>query len=131
MHAGWVASVNYIVRLRHVFFFYCKTYVPCHLLDKSVWTNRSNQEMFFLDSFSDFALDVVGFLAILGEGSIQANAHIISLSYMSYVPRLLPAPQALLPAQRSTTLRVRPASVTGVSSGNMISGVNHVADVLM
>lgn len=87
--------------------------------------------MFFLKKFSDFQLDVVGFLAVLGEGSVQANAHIISLSYWCYLPRLMPAPQVLLPAQREGSLRTKPGYVTGVFSGNMITGVNHIADVLV
>lgn len=87
--------------------------------------------MFFLNKFSSFEIDVVGFLAILGEGSISANAHIITFSKWCLVPRLLPAPQVLLPAQRSENLKVKEAYVTAVESGNTSACVNHVADVLV
>lgn len=87
--------------------------------------------MFFLDKFSDFQIDVVGFLAILGEGSISANAHIITFTKRCLVPRLLPAPQVLLPAQRPENLKVKEAYVTAVESGNISACINRVAHVLI
>ncbi|KAH0365135.1 hypothetical protein KCU65_g6301, partial [Aureobasidium melanogenum] len=87
--------------------------------------------MFFLDKFSKFQIDVVGFLAILGEGSISANAHIMTFTKWCMVPRLLPAPQVLLPAQRPENLKVKEAYVTAVESGNISACINHVAHVLI
>lgn len=87
--------------------------------------------MLFPSKFSDFEIDVVGFLAILGEGSIDANAHIITFTKWCMVPRLLPAPQVLLPAQRPDNLKVKEAHVTAVESGNISLCINHVAHVLI
>lgn len=87
--------------------------------------------MFFLDKFSKFQIDVVGFLAILGEGSISANVDIITFTKWCLVPRLLPAPQVLLPAQRPENLKVKEAYVTAVESGNISACINHVAHVLI
>ncbi|THW32981.1 hypothetical protein D6D21_10179 [Aureobasidium pullulans] len=87
--------------------------------------------MLFLNKFSDFEIDVVGFLAILGEGSIGANAHIITFTKWCLIPRLLPAPQVLLPAQRPENLKVKEAYVTAVESGNISACINHVAHVLI
>jgi hypothetical protein len=47
-------------------------------------------------NITNFRLDIVGFLAILGEGSVLANAQVATLSKMTFLPRLLPAPQALM-----------------------------------
>ncbi|KAL2357209.1 hypothetical protein BJ546DRAFT_1058815 [Cryomyces antarcticus] len=87
--------------------------------------------MRFLKSYSDTHLDTVAFLAILGEGSILANAQVASLSRLFYLPRLLPAPQALLRPSRPAILAPHIADVAGVQSGNHKRHVNHVAHVLI
>ncbi|CZT17175.1 uncharacterized protein RCC_03008 [Ramularia collo-cygni] len=81
--------------------------------------------------FDNFQLDIVGFLAVLGESSVTANAQVAALSRLFYLPRLLPAPQALLRTSRPTTLIPREAKVTGVHSGNVKDHVHHVANVLL
>lgn len=100
--------------------------------------------------FEDFQLDIVGFLAVLGESSVSlnirfsiqrhpltsrlqvtANAQVAALSRIFYLPRLLPAPQALLRTSRPTTLASTNAKVTGVYSGNVKDHVHHVANVLL
>lgn len=63
--------------------------------------------------------------------SISANAHIIIFTKCCFVPRLLPAPQVLLPAQRPENLKVKEAHVTAVESGNISLCINHVAHVLI
>jgi hypothetical protein len=82
-------------------------------------------------SIWNFQLDIVGFLAVLGEGSVTANAQVSALSRLFYLPRLLPAPQALLPPTRPTELPSTKAWVTGVSSGNKKEHVHHVANTLL
>jgi hypothetical protein len=52
--------------------------------------------MFFLKHFDDLRLDIVGIVAVLGEGSVTELARITSLSWHHILPRLMPAPQALL-----------------------------------
>jgi len=43
----------------------------------------SPSKFYFLPSFEDLQLGIVGFLAILGEGSVLANAQVSSLSSSS------------------------------------------------
>lgn len=81
--------------------------------------------------FSKFQLDIVGFLAVLGEGSVTANYQVSALSRLFYLPRLIPAPQALLPARRPTSLPSTTAWVTGVHSGNVKDHIHHVANILL
>lgn len=79
----------------------------------------------------NFQLDIVGFLAVLGEGSVLANSQVSALSPLFYLPRILPAPQALLPPNRPAKLPSTQASVTAVHSGNTKDHVHHVAHVLL
>jgi len=85
----------------------------------------------FLPSFKDLQLDIVGFLAILGEGSVLANSQVSSLSKLFYLPRLLPAPQALLRPNRPSKLEPFNGYVTGVYSGNDRDNVNHIGHVVL
>lgn len=78
-----------------------------------------------------FRLDVVGFLAVLGEGSMMANSQVSALSPLFYLPRIIPAPQALLSPTRPRSLPCSRASVTGVFSGNAKASISHVANVLL
>ena len=81
--------------------------------------------------FDSFQLDIVGFLAVLGEASVSANYQVSALSRLFYLPRLIPAPQALLPSRRPTELPTKVAWVTGVKSGNMKEHIHHVASILL
>ncbi|KAF2214846.1 hypothetical protein CERZMDRAFT_110414 [Cercospora zeae-maydis SCOH1-5] len=81
--------------------------------------------------FANFQLDIVGFLALLGEGAVLANAQVSALSRLFLLPRLLPAPQALIRTTRPTALPCTTASVAGVHSGNVKNHVYHVANVLL
>ena len=83
------------------------------------------------DNFQQFQLDIVGFLAILGEGSVLANAQVATLSKLIYLPRLLPAPHAFLRPSRPSKLAPIDADVAGVFSGNHKRYVNHIAHVLL
>jgi len=56
----------------------------------------SSSKFYFLPGFEGLQLGIVGFLTILGEGSVLANAQVSSLSKLFFLPRLLPAPQAFL-----------------------------------
>ncbi|KAI6803210.1 hypothetical protein KC363_g2098 [Hortaea werneckii] len=87
--------------------------------------------MLWPQTFDDFQLDIVGFLAILGEGSVAANAQVAALSRLFYLPRLIPAPQALLWPSRPSKLPPTTAVVTGVYSGNVKEHIHHLAHVLL
>ncbi|KAF2809051.1 uncharacterized protein BDZ99DRAFT_463877 [Mytilinidion resinicola] len=78
----------------------------------------------------NFQLDIVGFLAILGEGSVLANAQVSTLSKWIFLPRLLPAPQALLRPTRPSKLEPHPGRVTGVYSGNDRDSINHIGNIV-
>lgn len=72
-----------------------------------------------------------GFLAILGEGSLEPIAQVATLSYFIYLPRLIPAPQTFLKTQRPEKLETTSnAKVVGVHSGNASEDIHHVAHAL-
>lgn len=87
--------------------------------------------MLWVDKFDEFQLDIVGFLAILGEGSILSTAQISALSCLFYLPRLIPAPQALLRTARPSALPTEMATITAVHSGNIKEHIPQVAHVLL
>jgi len=80
---------------------------------------------------SQIQLDIVGFLAVLGEGSTLANAQVASLSRVTFLPRLLPAPQALLRPTRPNKLEPHLGSCTAVLAGNHRSYINHIGHVVV
>jgi hypothetical protein len=90
------------------------------------WNNVSKP----YGTFGNLQLDIVGFLAILGEGSVMASSQVATLSRMIYVPRLLPAPQALLRPNRPDKMEPVPGVATAVHSGNVRNYVNYVGHVL-
>ncbi|KAF2279978.1 uncharacterized protein EI97DRAFT_429731 [Westerdykella ornata] len=81
-------------------------------------------------SLQDLQLDIVGFLAILGEGSVLANAQVATLSRWQFLPRLIPAPQSLMRPTRPDVLEPSPGTVTGIFSGNVIDHINHIGNVV-
>ncbi|TID18749.1 Ribosome assembly protein [Venturia nashicola] len=80
--------------------------------------------------FSNLQLDIVGFLAILGEGSVLASSSVATLSKVIFLPRLLPAPQALLRPSRPDKLPSSKGWAIGVHSGNDRDYVNFVGHTL-
>ncbi|EXJ54597.1 hypothetical protein A1O7_09938 [Cladophialophora yegresii CBS 114405] len=91
--------------------------------------------MRFIDQYvsnnQGFQLDIVGFLAILGEGSVETIAQVATLSYLIYVPRLIPAPQIFIRPSRPEKLETTAnAKVIGVHSGNTGEDIHHVAHAL-
>jgi hypothetical protein len=76
-------------------------------------------------------LDIVGFLAILGEGSVLASSQVATLSRIVYLPRLVPAPQALLKPSRPSKLSPHDGYATSVWSGNLRDYINHVGGVMV
>lgn len=76
-------------------------------------------------------LDIVGFLAILGEGSVLSNAQVAALSPITYLPRLMPAPQALLRPSRPTKLSPHNGYTVAVSAGNNRNYINHIGHMLV
>lgn len=95
------------------------------------WPGKGWTMLWSNGGFDNFQLDIVGFLAVLGEGAVLANYQVSALSPLFFLPRIIPAPQALLPPTRPRDLPSVPASVTGVHSGNTKDRVYHVASILL
>lgn len=81
-------------------------------------------------SLNELQLDIVGFLAILGEGSVLANAQVSTLSKWIFLPRLIPAPQALMRPTRPFQLEPSRGHVTGIVSGNHRDHINHIGNIV-
>ncbi|KAI9797297.1 MAG: hypothetical protein M1835_001315 [Candelina submexicana] len=86
--------------------------------------------MWFLKVFDDLQLDIVGFLAILGEGSVARNAQVTTLSSFALIPRLSPAPQAFYLHERPSRLPMKQGTVIGVYSGNVRYELNFFSNLL-
>ncbi|KAK7520540.1 hypothetical protein IWZ03DRAFT_405153 [Phyllosticta citriasiana] len=84
-----------------------------------------------IQHFEDLDLDIVGILAILGEGSVLSNAQVSTLSNWIFLPRLLPAPHAMLRVSRPNRLEAVQGRVTGVVSGNDRNELNHIGDIVL
>ena len=61
---------------------------------------------------------------------MNANAQVSSLSFLALLPRLLPAPQALIRTSRPETLKPNAGKVVGARSGSTRDYVNHIAHLL-
>ena len=83
-----------------------------------------------IPTLSELQLDIVGFLAILGEGSVLANAQVLTLSRWIFLPRLIPAPQALMRPTRPLKLEPVPGSISGIHSGNYRDSINHIGNIV-
>ncbi|KAH7377804.1 hypothetical protein BKA66DRAFT_571833 [Pyrenochaeta sp. MPI-SDFR-AT-0127] len=91
------------------------------------WLQPEEDGTFNLNSLQ---LDIVGFLAILGEGSVLANAQVSTLSRWIFLPRLIPAPQALMRPTRPMVLEPVPGHVSGIFSGNYRDSINHIGNIV-
>ena len=51
-------------------------------------------------------LDIVSLLAVIGESSMESHSQALTSSWTCILPRIIPAPQALLKATRPSRLRM-------------------------
>jgi len=86
--------------------------------------------MFFLSAFSELQLDIVGIVAILGEASTLRVSQISALSWHHELPRLMPAPQALLKHSLEKRLPIEAGKVVGAYSGNVNLELNFFCQLL-
>ncbi|KAK3642186.1 hypothetical protein LTR56_001166 [Elasticomyces elasticus] len=90
-----------------------------------------NWRMHWLDGgLGNLQLDVVGFLAILGEDAVKRTSRLASLSKLFWLPRLLPAPHSLLYVERPERLDTVKAQVNSIHSGNHRDYLSHTAAAL-
>jgi hypothetical protein len=86
--------------------------------------------MHFFNNFSSLQLDIVGIVAILGEGSTSRNAQASGLSWFHILPRLYPAPQALMKHHQDRRLPTEPGIVVGALSGRVKNDLNFFTQML-
>lgn len=69
-------------------------------------------------------LDIVGIVAILGDASITRNAQASALGWHHILPRLMPAPQALLKHEQDKQLPTIPGMIASTESGHVVNEFN-------
>ncbi|KAK3995892.1 hypothetical protein QBC44DRAFT_305081 [Cladorrhinum sp. PSN332] len=74
--------------------------------------------------------DVITLLAIIGESAIQEHVQTITASTLCLLPRIIPAPQALLRPQRPPRLPEVDAKMVGVYSGVVLDTVGFFANII-
>lgn len=75
--------------------------------------------------------DIVSLVAVIGESTIEQHIQQINASALCWLPRLIPAPQALLKTERPTRLPpAKDTTITGVHSGTQLEELNYFANVI-
>lgn len=70
-------------------------------------------------------------LAVTGEGFVHEHAQAITSSPLCIVPRIMPAPQALMRPGRPVSLPSERARVTGVHSGVVLESLGFFANIVL
>ncbi|KAH6887552.1 hypothetical protein B0T10DRAFT_72807 [Thelonectria olida] len=84
----------------------------------------------FPDVKNNWSLDVVTLLAVIGESSMAEHSQTITASLLCLLPRLIPAPQALLKPSRPNRMPETLAKMTGVYSGTTLDSVGFFATII-
>ncbi|TVY28368.1 hypothetical protein LHYA1_G004475 [Lachnellula hyalina] len=82
----------------------------------------------FPTSRNGWKLDAVGLLAVIGETTTEKCAEPMTASYLCLLPRLIPAPQALIRPNRRESLARVPASIVGVHTGMVQTQLPYIAN---
>lgn len=93
-------------------------------------SNASPVASWFPASKDSWQLDAVTLLAVIGEASVSDNAQPMTASVLCLLPRILPAPQALLKSTRPTRLPAYKAQLVGVHSGVCLDSVGFFANII-
>lgn len=75
-------------------------------------------------------LDIVSLLAVIGESSMEEHSQVLTSSWIGMLPRIIPAPQALLKPTRPTRLPQVNAAVVGVHNGTLIPTLNYFPNII-
>ncbi|KAH7249158.1 uncharacterized protein BKA55DRAFT_571070 [Fusarium redolens] len=84
----------------------------------------------FPNAKANWSLDVVTLLAVIGESSMAEQTQTITASLLCLLPRLIPAPQALLKPSRPSRMPETLAKMTGVYSGTTLDSVGFFATII-
>lgn len=79
---------------------------------------------------TDWSLDVVNLLVVIGESAMVEHAQPITSSLLCVLPRIIPAPQIFLKPTRPTRLPEVQAFMTGVHSGTTLTTVGYFANII-
>ena len=82
----------------------------------------------FPTPLNGWKLDAVGLLAVIGETTTETCVEPMTASYLCLLPRLIPAPQALIRPNRRLTLATVNASLVGVYSGATSTQLSYIAN---
>ncbi|RDW88983.1 hypothetical protein BP6252_01015 [Coleophoma cylindrospora] len=75
-------------------------------------------------------LDIVSLLAVIGESSMEEHAQTLTASWTCILPRIIPAPQALLKPSRPARMPQFPATVVGVYNGTKVETLNYFPHII-
>jgi hypothetical protein len=84
----------------------------------------------FPETKHDWSLDIVTLLAVIGESSITDHAQGITASLLGALPRIIPAPQALLKPSRPSRMPEVKAKMTGVYNGTTLDTIGFFANII-
>ncbi|KAF4337211.1 hypothetical protein FBEOM_8904 [Fusarium beomiforme] len=82
------------------------------------------------DDGGQWRLDIVALLAVTGEAFIHEHSQAITSSALCMLPRIMPAPQALMQPWRPVSLPSETAKVTGVYSGLVMDSLGFFANII-
>ena len=82
------------------------------------------------DDEGGWRLDIVSLLAVIGESSMEEHAQVLTSSWIGMLPRIIPAPQALLKPTRPTRMPQVNAAVVGVHNGTLIPTLNYFPNII-
>ncbi|KAK1766983.1 hypothetical protein QBC33DRAFT_72511 [Phialemonium atrogriseum] len=74
--------------------------------------------------------DVVTLLAVIGESSVAEHSQAITASFLCLLPRIIPAPQAMLKPSRPGRMPDVTAKLAGVYSGVVLDTVGFFANII-
>ncbi|PLB48308.1 hypothetical protein P170DRAFT_456874 [Aspergillus steynii IBT 23096] len=84
----------------------------------------------FPTTHGDWKFDLVGLLAIIGESIIDEVVQPLTASRTVLLPRLLPAPHALIRPSRRAALPSTPVTVVGIHTGIQLQSVPYFPSII-